>query len=64
MPMAGNTNTSMYDGRWLRRQRRLRGLYQHQLAALLDINQGRISEWENGEPIPPERLVQLQVILS
>jgi transcriptional regulator with XRE-family HTH domain len=42
-----------------------RGLHQHQLAAKMDINQGRISEWENGvKPIPPERLEQAKTILN
>ena len=38
---------------WLRRERLRAGLHQHQLAARLDINQGRISEWETGfKPLP------------
>lgn len=53
------------DGNWLRSMRLRKGLHQHQLAAKMDINQGRISEWENGvKPIPPERLQQVQTFLN
>lgn len=52
------------DGVWLRSMRLKHGLHQHQLAALLDINQGRISEWENGKPIPPGCLELLKDILD
>lgn len=54
-----------YDGNWLRAMRLKMGLHQHQLAAKMDINQGRISEWENGvKPIPPKRLEQAKAILN
>ena len=61
------------DGNTLRQMRRRRGYHQHQLAAKLKdlgndkdgINQGRISEWENGvKPIPPRRQVELRAILN
>lgn len=54
-----------FDGAMLRSMRLRRGLHQHQLAARLDINQGRISEWERGiKRIPPARAQQLMDILS
>ena len=45
--------TPQDKAQWLKALRLKNGLYQHQLAALLDINQGRVSEWEHGKPIPP-----------
>ena len=50
---------------WLRRERHRCGFHQHQLAAKLDLNQGRISEWENEvKPIPAERVRQLRSIFE
>jgi transcriptional regulator with XRE-family HTH domain len=38
----------------LRSKRMELGLTQHRVAAYLDINQGRVSKWENAKsPIPP-----------
>ena len=63
--MYQNNSQPSYDGNWLRSMRLKHGLHQHQLAAKMDINQGRISEWENGiKPIPPERLEQVKTILN
>jgi transcriptional regulator with XRE-family HTH domain len=46
-----------YDGNWVRMKRLELRLYQHQLAAKLDINQGRISEWETGFRRVPSDIV-------
>ena len=52
------------DAQTLRVMRKARGIHQHQLAAQLDINQGRISEWETGvKPIPADRVEQLWKLL-
>ncbi len=60
-----NNSQSLHNGNWLRAMRLKKGLHQHQLAAKLDINQGRVSEWENGiKPIPPERLEEVKTILN
>lgn len=75
LPRKGKTNMmqenaptragNAFDGSWLRSQRLKMGLHQHQVAAKLDINQGRISEWENDQkPIPPDCLAQLQHLLN
>jgi len=65
--LTSNCYGEYYDSnsRWLREARRRRGLHQHQLAAILDINPGRVSEWETGrKQILPGRLKQLQAILN
>ena len=63
--IARNDNGGPIDkGRWLKALRLKNGLYQHQLAALLGINQGRISEWEHGKPIPPDEEEAIKNILQ
>lgn len=65
MPTNQNSGQFTFDGNWLRQMRLKHGLHQHQLAAKMDINQGRISEWENGvKPIPLKRLQQVKAILN
>ena len=46
--MSGMSMSTTPEGQWLRTTRQSKGLYQHQLAALIDENQGRISEIETG----------------
>ncbi len=67
----GNTTIAQNDnggpkdkGRWLKALRLKNGLYQHQLAALLDINQGRISEWEHGKPMSPDDEEAIKSVLQ
>lgn len=53
------------DSEWLRKARLQRGKAQHDLAADLRTNQGRLSEWERGlAPIPPDQLARLKAILN
>lgn len=60
-----SSHSSGSDGDWLRQLRQAHGLHQHQLAAKLDINQGRVSEWERDlKPIPEDRLAQIKEILN
>lgn len=47
-------NIAQDKGQWLKTLRLKNGLYQHELAAILGINQGRVSEWEHGKPISPD----------
>jgi len=50
---------------WIRSTRQKKGLCVHQLAAKIDINPGRISEWENGKkPISVERFAQITKALN
>ena len=62
--LATSNSNSFSEGEWLRQQRKRHGWHQHQLAAKLDLNQGRISEWEHGKPIPIKWLAQLRRILN
>jgi transcriptional regulator with XRE-family HTH domain len=39
----------------IRRLKREKGLYNHQIAALLNINQGRVSEVLSGKRFPEEK---------
>lgn len=65
MTSTSGSEEPLFAGAWLRQKRYANGLYQHQLAAKLDINQGRISEWEsNQKPIPIEYLAKLRDILN
>lgn len=42
------------DAQWMRDWRSEHGLHQHQVAAILDENQGRISEIEHGQRALPD----------
>lgn len=62
---SSHTAGDPHDGRWIRAKRLALGLHQHQLAAKLDINQGRVSEWEKGQkPVPPKFLDKIKTILN
>lgn len=59
------TLEDIQKAQWLRGTRQQQGLYVHQLAAAIDINPGRVSEWENiKKPIPHERYIQLKRVLN
>ena len=50
---------------WLRSARQSKGLYVHQLAAKINVNPGRISEWENFKKrIPSEMLIRIKTALK
>jgi transcriptional regulator with XRE-family HTH domain len=45
-------------GEWFTKCRLDKGLRQSQVAAFLDVNQGRITEWEQGIALPPDDIRQ------
>lgn len=50
---------------WIRYQREQHGLWVHQLAAAIDVNPGRISEYENCKrPVKPEHLEAIAQVLN
>ena len=52
-PRAPRKPRTTADGQWLTDGRLALGLCIDEVAALLDVNQGRITEWELGQnPIP------------
>jgi len=50
---------------WLRTARQSKGLYVHQLAAKIDVNPGRVSNWENLQRrIPAHLMERIKTVLN
>ena len=60
-PRQVTTARRTQEGRWLYRERLRRGLRQSDVAAILQCNGGRISEWEQGlRLLPPDVKAKLK----